>query len=693
MLIVFLIFLPMVTAPALYALAQKRDSAADDGAAVLAALELALSLALIAVPQRLDVSDILVSGLSFCTDGFRVTYSVVTSLLWLGTTVFAREYFRDERAHMGTYWFFVFVTLGAAQGVMLSADFLTTFVFFEILSLSSFPWVLHERTAESIRAACTYLAVAVIGGLILFMGLLLLQHAAGTLVYADLPAALAGVGDRALMPAAVCILLGFGAKAGMYPLHVWLPKAHPVAPAPASALLSGLLTKVGVFGVLMTALEVLPASRSFGALVLALGLVTMLLGAVLALFSVNLKRTLACSSMSQIGFILVGIASTVLNNVFGSAAGAALAYSGAMLHMVNHSLLKLVLFLSAGAVAMNLHALDLNDIRGWGRNKPVLRLCFGVAALGISGVPLFNGYLSKTLLHEGLVHLAEASSAPLPYRGAEVVFLFSGGLTFAYMLKLYRCLFRERNADRARQARFDASKRCMTPRSAAVLLIGAALLLALGQSAVSIRLAAAMTGRTLPHFAAFAWENLKGGAISLTIGAAVYLGFVRPVLCRDGAYRDLWPKGLDIEDAFYRPLLLKWLPDVLGAPARWLGENALLTPLCRAIASDSGELAGTMGENRVLSRVSHALVFVATFAGRLMESGTDALILLLRRTVLREERVRDERSIARHPHTLRRATGLALSRVLDNFSFAMMMTCLGIILIFGTLVFMLAAMG
>ena len=173
----------------------------------------------------------------------------------------------------------------------------------------------------------------------------------------------------------------------------------------------------------------------------------------------------------------------------------------------------------------------------------------------------------------------------------------------------------------------------------------------------------------------------------------MYLGFVRLVLCRGGVYRDLWPKGLDLEDAFYRPLLLKWLPAILGAPARWLGENALLTPLCRAIASDSGELAGTLGENRVLSRVSRALVFAATFAGRLMESGTDALILLLRRTVLREEKVRDERSIARHPHTFRRATGLALSRVLDNFSFAMMMTCLGIILVVGTLVFTLSSMG
>ena len=693
MLIVFLVFLPILTVPMLYALSRRHDGAVDDGAAILSALELAMSLALIAAPRRLAIPGVLVSGLSFCTDGFRMTYSVVTSLLWLGTTVFAKEYFRHEREHMGAYWFFVFVTLGAAQGVMLSADFLTTFVFFEILSLSSFPWVLHERTEESIRAACTYLAVAVIGGLILFMGLLLLQNAAGTLTYAELSAALSGVSDKALLPAAVCILLGFGAKAGMYPLHVWLPKAHPVAPAPASALLSGLLTKVGVFGVLMTALEALPASRSFGALVLALGLVTMLLGAVLALFSVNLKRTLACSSMSQIGFILVGIASTVLNNYYGSDAGAMLADSGAMLHMVNHSLLKLVLFLSAGAVAMNLHALDLNDIRGWGRDKPVLRVCFGVAALGISGVPLFNGYLSKTLLHEGLVLLAEASSVPLLYRGAEAVFLLSGGLTFAYMLKLYRCLFREKNADSARQARFDMSKRCMTLRSAAVLLIGAALLFTLGQPAVSIRLTAAMTGRTLTHFAAFAWENIKGGAISLAIGAAVYLGFVRPVLCKGGVYRDLWPKGLDIEEAFYRPLLLRWLPAVLGAPARWLGENVLLTPICRAIASDSGELAGALGKNRVLSRISRALVFVATFAGRLMESGTDALILLLRRTVLREERVRDGRSITRHPHTLRRATGLALSHVLDNFSFAMMMTCLGIILIFGTLVFMLTSMG
>ena len=142
----------------------------------------------------------------------------------------------------------------------------------------------------------------------------------------------------------------------MFPVHVWLPKAHPVAPAPASALLSGVLTKVGIYGILMTTVEVFLENALFGWIVLILGTITMFLGALLALFSVNLKRTLACSSMSQIGFILTGIGMTVLLTAQGAgeASGgtivggfsslghhAAMAMSGTMLHMVNHSMLKL----------------------------------------------------------------------------------------------------------------------------------------------------------------------------------------------------------------------------------------------------------------------------------------------------------------------------------------------------------------
>ena len=658
MLIALLILFPMLAAPAVYALGRKRNTAADNCTALAVGLALALSLALTLNPATLTVPGLILSGLAFHTSGFRAVYSVIASALWLGA---APE-------HLASYRCFFLLTLGAVQGVLLASDFLTAFVFFEILSFSSFPWVAHERTAEAIRAGCTYLAIAVIGGMILLMGLFLLQNAAGTLKYAALPAALSGAGGKAVFAAAVCILLGFGAKAGMFPLHVWLPKAHPVAPAPASALLSGLLTKVGIFGILALALYVLPEDRAFGLLVLILGLITMALGAVLALFSVNLKRTLACSSMSQIGFILVGISAMALNRAYGAESGAALSSSGVVLHMVNHSLLKLVLFLSAGAAAMNLHTLDLNKLRGWGRNKPVLKLCFAIAALGISGVPLFNGYLSKTLLHEGLAHLAETTAHPLFYRGAEALFLCSGGLTFAYMLKLYLCLFHEKNTDPARQGRYDSDKSYMTPLSAAVLLAGAAALLALGAPPVATRLAALMTGAGLSHFSAFAWENLKGAAVSLAIGAAVYLGFVRTALRNGGAYRDLRPAKLDLEDAVYRPLLLRVLPGGLGAVAAVFGENRVLRPLCRG------------------------LVFAASVIGRALDSGLDALILLLRRTLLREDRVRDGRRFSARAGWLRifgRATGEALSHVLDNFSFAVMMTCAGILLVLFLLVVLL----
>ena len=664
--IILLLVLPMAASPEVFALGRKRESWLERAAAVVTGLELVLAVLLWRFPGACKVPEVLSLGLSFQADGFRRVYSLVTALLWFGTTLFSREYFRHEREHMASYWAFILLTLGAAQGVMLSADLMTTYVFFEILSLSSFPWVLQERTEDAIRAACTYLAVAVIGGLVLLMGLLLLSHETGTLTYALLPGALSSGDPGRLFAAGTCILLGFGAKAGMFPLHVWLPKAHPVAPAPASALLSGLLTKVGVFGILMTATSVFPASEAFGMLILTLGTVTMVLGAVLAVFSVNLKRTLACSSMSQIGFILVGIAAAVISGSHGSGDGTALALSGTVLHMVNHSMLKLVLFLAAGAAAMNRHTLLLRELRGWGRNKPLLKIPFGIAALGISGVPLLNGYLSKTLLHEGLLHAMEGPFAGM-MRGVEVLFLISGGLTFAYMLRLYLCLFHQKNADDALQSRYDRKDRYLTGLSAGVLWAGAAVLLVLGFPPAAAALAGVMTGLPLHHFEPLAWENLRGALISLSVGGAVYLLLVRTLLVPEGRDRDLWPRWLDLEDRVYRPLLLTVLPGMLGRVARLFGENLLLRPLCRG------------------------LIFLGSLLGRAMDTGMDGLILLARGTFLREERVRDGSRRRRNTQlqTLRQATEEALGQVVDNFSYAMMMTCAGVVLILVLLVILL----
>ena len=257
------------------------------------------------------------------------------------------------------------------------------------------------------------------------------------------------------------MLFGFGAKAGAFPLHIWLPKAHPVAPAPASALLSGILTKAGMFGILILTSYLFLWDSLWGGMILAIGVCTMVVGAVLALFSVDLKRTLACSSVSQIGFILVGVGMSALLGEEN-----ALAVRGSILHMVNHSLIKLALFMAAGVVFMNVHKLNLNEIQGFGRKKPLLNYIFLMGALGIGGIPLWNGYISKTLIHESIVEYAELLRegaavcifSAEAMRGIEWAFLASGGLTVAYMTKLYVALFIEKNTDASRQEKFDSLK-------------------------------------------------------------------------------------------------------------------------------------------------------------------------------------------------------------------------------------------
>ena len=162
------------------------------------------------------------------------------------------------------------------------------------MSFTSYVWVAQEENGPALRAADTYLAVAVTGGLVMLMGIFLLYHQLGTLTIGELPAAAANCGERNLLYAAgACMLFGFGAKAGAFPLHIWLPKAHPVAPAPASALLSGILTKTGIYGILILGCCLFPGDGKWSGLILALGVVTMLGGALLAVFSVDLKRTLA----------------------------------------------------------------------------------------------------------------------------------------------------------------------------------------------------------------------------------------------------------------------------------------------------------------------------------------------------------------------------------------------------------------
>ncbi len=647
---------------------------------------------------------LLLDGLHFTLDGFRLAYGFIAFWMWLLTGIFSFEYFNHEREHLKRYIAFTLLTFAATEGVMFSADLMTTFFFFEILSLTSFVWVIHEETGEAIRAAKTYFFIAVIGGLILFMGLALMKMEAGTLAYGELHEAILAVPNKGtIMAAGICILLGFGAKAGMFPLHIWLPKSHPVAPSPASALLSGILTKVGIFGILMTAVPGFMGNDAlsvpFGLIILIAGTITMALGALLALFSVNLKRTLACSSMSQIGFILVGIGTMIIisaitadpslvSGAHGTEAAQALshevlhlakeaeglAHNGVVLHMVNHSLIKLTLFMIAGVVVMNLHKLNLNEIRGYGRGK-LFMLPFALGAMGISGIPFFSGYLSKTLLHEGLVVAREALELKAELLGwsfngflpgiltaVEWIFLVSGGFTFAYMLKLFICLFVEKNPEC--QEEYDRAKPSMGYVSTMVIILSGLAFPILGQPSIMGKLAHLMTGEEFfHHFHAFSAANLKGAFISLGIGAVVYLIVVRQILMKREVYVDLWPKGLDLEDMLYRPLLLKVLPGIGGAFASFFANNTITEPLAKILLKIGQKIA-------------------AFFSASL-----DGIIVLSRHTLFREKERRTEAKHHSNWDKIKKRGQIIVEPILDNFSFALMMTALGMVVVLLAILF------
>ena len=513
-------------------------------------------------------------GLTLKADGFRMLYSCIAAFMWMMSGFFTPDYMRHGHART-RYSFFNLMTLGATLGVFLSDDLYTTFVFFEIMSFTSYVWVAQEETEGALKAAGTYLAVAVIGGLTTLMGLFLLHFHLGTLSFDGIHEALKTYepGVNALTVPTWLVLFGFAAKAGLFPLHIWLPKAHPVAPAPASALLSGILTKSGVFGLIVICSRIMPGVESFGNALLVLAVITMFLGALLALFSVDLKRTLACSSMSQIGFITVGLCMMVLLGEHG-----ALSSYGAVMHMMNHSLIKLCLFMCAGVVYMNLHKLDLNEIRGFGRGKPVLHISFLLGALSIGCIPgIGSGYISKSLLHEAILelvhHLHDHGHDPFVYQVVEILFLISGGMTIAYMTKLYICIFWEKNV--THQEKHDSYNRKYISKLSAVVLLGSALILPFF-SIFPVELMEPVGVRSAHFFGQHALEheipyygaaNLIGAAQSMGIGAAIYLLIVRPLLMKkvDGVrvYVNRWPAKLDLEELLYRPLLTKWLPGIV----------------------------------------------------------------------------------------------------------------------------------
>ena len=587
-------------------------------------------------------------------------YCSIALFMWGVSLAFSKEYFAHYN-HKARYYGFMLLTMFATLGVFLSKDLFTLFIFFEIMSLSSYVWVVQEETEEALKAGVTYLAIAVIGGMVMLMGLFLLNHAVGTMKIHELYEAVQSVWNEKsgqIYTAGFLMLFGFGAKAGMYPLHFWLPKAHPVAPAPASALLSGILTKCGILGILILTAQVFVHNLTWGSVILTLGVFGMVTGAVLAVFSINLKRTLACSSVSQIGFILVGVG---MQCFLGEEN--ALAVRGTFLHMVNHSMIKLLLFNLAGVVYMNVHSLDLNTVRGFGRKKPFLMGAFLLGALGIGGMPLLNGYISKTLLHESIVeyiaHLAAHGHGTAVFKMIEWVFLFSGGLTVAYMLKLFVCLFVEKNPKM--QGQYDSKTSYISGFSKLVLGAAAVILPIMGafprftMDQMADGVMNFMRSGPLHHEVHyFTWVNLKGGLISIGIGLIVYFFIIRKVFMKHGRYVELWPERLDLERAF--SCIVWGMVHVLGFLTNLM--DGFLNEWCRI----------------------ESLLKILNQLAKVPERLPEVLVAFLKRTIYKETTERPELELVNKLHAQYDRKVDTLRLIGSSLSFGLLLACVGLIL-------------
>ena len=432
---VWIAMFPIVMTFVIY-FAQKRSEKLRNGLSVATSVITFLSVVLL-LPYILagEIIEVKLFSLlpnlvvSFRVDILSFSLSILSSFIWMLATIYSLDYMRHE--HGGNrYYPVLMVTLAGCIGLFLAGDFFTLFVFFELMSLASYVLVIHEETVEALRSGYKYLIMTIIGGLALFFGIIITFELAGSVslgagVLIREPSTLALV-------AFLAYLVGFGMKAGMFPLHVWLPDAHPVAPSPASALLSGIMLKTGAYGLLRVIFHVygmqLLQETGWILILAVLAVISILLGSAVALTQEDLKRRLAYSSIGQMGYVLLGM--TILSER---------ALLGDIFHIFSHATMKSTLFLAAGAIILKTGKRKIKDLGGIGRQMPVTMAAFTVAALAMVGIPPLNGFVSKWTLALG------ALDARQPYY--VVVLLISSLLNGLYYLPIIINAFFGREAE------------------------------------------------------------------------------------------------------------------------------------------------------------------------------------------------------------------------------------------------------
>ena len=363
-------------------------------------------------------------GLEFAlkADALALLFVTLSAILWLFTTIYAIGYL-EQGHHRSRFFGFFSLCVTATVGIAMAANLATFFIFYELLTLATYPLVAHKGKSSTLQGVKTYLTYTLCAGAVFLLGLMWLQTTTGHSEFTQ-GGFLAANGEFAnwQLQLLFALLIGaVGVKMALVPLHGWLPKAM-VAPAPVSALLHAVaVVKAGAFGIVRIVYEVFGIELSYSlGLLLPLALIasfTILWGSYRALFQDGLKKRLAFSTVSQASYIALGTA------LFGP-----IGTIGGLVHLVHQGVMKITLFFCAGNYANTLDVHNISQMNGIGRRMPITSLAFSIAALGMMGAPLTAGYISKEWLSEG------AYAANMDW--VSTVLWISSGLNAAYFLPI-----------------------------------------------------------------------------------------------------------------------------------------------------------------------------------------------------------------------------------------------------------------
>ena len=379
-------------------------------------------------------------------DRLSAIFLLIMAVASVATLIYSKGYVehylkRMSTAHLSLHYVSLVLLAVSMMTVVVAGGVFSFLLSWELMTISSFILILFEAERTEVRrAALNYLVMMHIGFMFLVAAFATVYAAEGGTTFA----ALAGYfSTHDALPVAALFVLGFGMKAGMFPMHVWLPEAHPAAPSHVSAVMSGVMIKTGVYGIMRVVAQIssMPTLSTVGVAILVIGIATGLWGVIMAAFQNDIKRLLAYSSIENIGVIFIGMGIGYIGLASGSELIAMCGMSGALLHTVNHSLFKTLLFFGAGNVYSKMHSTALDSMGGLSKSMPVTAILMFVATAAICALPPLNGFISELLIYMGMLDGVGEGRGTLYFLTALVALSLIGGVVVLAFTKLYGIVF------------------------------------------------------------------------------------------------------------------------------------------------------------------------------------------------------------------------------------------------------------